>query len=41
MWVVETENEVESWLDSLQPREFATALAHIRRLIASEEEEPS
>lgn len=34
MWVVEVEDEVESWLDSLQPREFAAALAHVQRLEA-------
>ena len=32
MWAVEVESEVERWLDSLLPKEFAAAQAHIKRL---------
>ena len=32
MWVVEVEDEVELWLDSLGPKDFAVATAHIGRL---------
>lgn len=32
MWAVEAEDEVELWLDSLRPKDFAVATAHVRRL---------
>lgn len=32
MWVVEVEEEVESWLISLHPKDFAIATAHVGRL---------
>ena len=32
MWAVEVEPEIERWLDSLPPKEFAAAQAHIMRL---------
>jgi hypothetical protein len=31
MWSVELEPEVESWLDDLVVKEFATVLAHVDR----------
>lgn len=34
MWVVEVEDEVESWLNALQAKDFAIATAHIGRLAA-------
>lgn len=34
MWSVEMEPEVETWLDNLSVREFATVLPHVERLAA-------
>lgn len=31
MWAVEVEYEVEAWLSSLQPKDFAVATAHVQR----------
>ena len=32
MWSIELESEVESWIDDLDPRQYAVVLPHLERL---------